>query len=62
MEEPLATGLTTRGSRAEATRPSMSSARTSTIFQPGVFTTSATRRLVRSLSMAMALPRYPAPV
>ena len=58
MLEPESSGLTTQGSFACAMTASISMPSLSTSIHAGVLTPSgATTRLVRSLSMAMALPR-----
>ena len=62
MEEPLAMGLTTAGRGVFSTSPSRLSAVTVTVSHRGVVTRPDTRRLVMSLSMAMAEARQPAPV
>ena len=58
MDEPEAAGLTTQGTSSRADRAGMSSAVYFTSSHLGVATPrGATMRLVRSLSIAMALPR-----
>ena len=62
MEEPLAMGFTTAGRAVSSVRASRFSAVTVTVCQLGVRTWPATRRLVISLSMAMAELRQLEPV
>ena len=63
MEDPLATGFTTQGTGVVLVRLSMSFIVYSARRHLGVATSSsAMSRLVKSLSMAMAEPKYPAPV
>ena len=57
MEEPESTGLTTQGTGVLLVSRSTSFSVYSAQLHAGVSTRSATRRLVMSLSMAMALPR-----
>ena len=63
MDEPEAAGLTTQGTSSRAARAGISSCVYRTSSHLGVATPKgAISFLVRSLSMAMALPRWPAPV
>ena len=62
MEDPLAMGLTTTGSWVSRTRPARFSSVTATVCQRGVTTNCSTRRLVISLSIAMAELRQLEPV
>ena len=63
MDEPEATGFTTQGVSSRSARAGISSSVYCTSSHLGVRTPrGAATRLVRSLSMAMALPRCPAPV